>query len=124
VEAQDLKDPPGFASFRWVLDDENNPQRWETEELLDAAEAVLELTRHPGWGHVQRLLEERERSLMDLLVIGPQPLEQAEYARFTGIAAGVKDARYVADAVLHAARLREQEEREAAEAAEAEGQDG
>jgi hypothetical protein len=59
-------------------------------DLIDEGEAVESLLEHPGWVHVQGLLDELHAAAMHDLKTGRKPLEQAEYAQKLGFLNGLE----------------------------------
>lgn len=80
--------------------------RWDFQQLDNAARALEDLRRHPGWSVLQDLLNDEIADLDARLDGGTKPLEQAEYALHHGRRGGLKASRDAVATVLekHAAK--------------------
>lgn len=74
----------------------------------------------PGWGVIQRLLEERERELLDAIVEG-SIRDVEEYVATTRRCAGMRSARQAAQAILELAARKQRELARQEEQRKAEG---
>lgn len=70
------------------------------EELFAIGEAVESLAGHPGWIHVQRLVDAEIAEIDRKLDGREEPLSQAEYALAHGRRGGLRGARDAAEAIL------------------------
>lgn len=69
-------------------------EKWDDEDTsLTAAKQVEQLTQHPGWTQLLRLLDAAEKNALDRLLNmnTARVPEQAEYARLTGFLAGLRE---------------------------------
>jgi hypothetical protein len=78
-------------------------------DLFAAGEVVEALRNHPGWEHVQRVVE-LEVAAIDRQLDNPHPLEQATYAMAHGRRGGLRAMRDAADAIVERARKRYSEQ--------------
>lgn len=63
-------------------------------------EAVESLVTHPGWAHVQRLVEAEIAEIDRALDAGDEPLTQAQYAIRHGRRGGLLASRDAAETIL------------------------
>lgn len=82
-------------------------QRWSSEEVFAAQEAVEALTRSPGWATVTRLLKQVHDHTMARLKHSAGSWNQADYAHALGKLAGMEVLSRVPEAVLLAAERAE-----------------
>lgn len=93
---------------------------WSDRELAQVAEEILELERQPGFARLMSLLDSRERSLIDrLLIAQPTPENVRATDQTLGTIAGLRQSRRAMDSIIHEsiqARERVAAEARAAEA--------
>lgn len=87
----------------------------DVPELIDAAEGVEQLLRHPGWHAVHRILDREVATIDRQLDEGP-PRDLGEYAKAHGRRGALRAAEEAATAIVgESQRARKRAEEEAAE---------
>jgi hypothetical protein len=81
------------------------------EDLFAMGEAVQSLAAHPGWNHVNALLDAEVAEIDRSLDGATEPLSQAEYALQHGRRGGLRGAREALDAIVAVSRDRLEEQR-------------
>jgi hypothetical protein len=91
------------------------------EELFAAGEAVQSLEGHPGWVHLQRLIQAEIAAIDASLDGGSTPLSRAEYAMAHGRRGGVLAVVKAADAIVQRAEAKKREQEEKGKREDAQG---
>lgn len=109
-----MEKPAGYGVFAGTL------EKWETDDLLLSAQLIEDLRSHPGFEVLERLLEERRKHTLTLLIHGPVHSHE-KYAAMAAEVSGLESSLRAVEAVLFAAEVRERGEQAAAEADAREG---
>jgi hypothetical protein len=80
-------------------------ERWSTEELTDAEAIVEQLVDSPAWTLLLRVLDERERKVVNQLVVTPQ-LEAMQMEGLRSMVNGIRQLRVIPEAIVEATRRR------------------
>lgn len=105
-----MEKPKGHGDFAELI-----RKLWTPRELRDIAEQLEELERHPGYAYLRALLDARERSLVDRIVVGEAGDIRAT-DQVLGICNGLRQSSRAVDSI----RYEVQQARERAELAKAE----
>lgn len=105
--------PKGHGDFADLI-----RETWTDRELAQVAEEILELERTPGFARLMSLLDSRERSLVDRLVIAqPTPENVRATDQTLGTIAGLRQSKRALDSIIHESiKARERVEAAAREA--------